>query len=107
MANFKQTDLIELSRDREHSAPVLTTSPLLEETWKSWSQNPRMPVETFKLFLKEAPVWFKDSKLNTLTGLDEFPVVEIIMGVNHYLDNLLIDYGIDGVQILEHDYTYY
>lgn len=107
MANFKQTDLIELSADREHSAPVLTSSPLLERTWCLWSQNPRMPVETFELFLKKAPVWFKSTQLNTLTGFDEFPVTEIIMGVNHYLDNLLIDYGIDGVQVLAHDYTYY
>jgi len=107
MADFKQTDLIELSHDREHSAPILTTSPLLEETWRLWSQNPRMPVETFALFREKAPAWFKDSKLNALTGLDEFPVTETIMGVNHYLDNLLLDYGIDGVQVLEHDYTYY
>lgn len=107
MAVYKQSDLIELSTNREHSAPVLLSSPLLDKTWRLWRQNPRMPVETFDLFLKKAPAWFQDTKLNTLSGFEEFPVTEIIMGVNHYIDNLLLDYGINGIQVFEHDYTYY
>ena len=43
----------------------------------------------------------------TLLGLDKFLHKEIIMGCHHYLDSLMIKYGREDLQVLEHDYTYY
>jgi hypothetical protein len=58
-------------------------------------------------FQQQAVTHFLSSKLNTLTGLDRFPVVETTMGCNHVIDSLIMQYGVAGLQIFENDYRYY
>lgn len=51
--------------------------------------------------------WLKNHEHFRLENIDLFPHADIIVGCHHYLDGLLIKYGIDRIQILEHDYKYY
>lgn len=46
-------------------------------------------------------------KYNTIKGLENYPCVDVIQGNQHYIDSLLIQYGVHGVQTFEHDYAYY
>jgi hypothetical protein len=46
-------------------------------------------------------------KYNTIQGLEHYPCVDILQGNQHYIDSLLIQYGVHGVQTFEHDYGYY
>lgn len=58
-------------------------------------------------FINEADRYFQATHLNTIAGLDAFPVREAIIGCNHAIDSLIMQHGIDGLQIFEHDYKYY
>ena len=59
-------------------------------------------------FIARASKWLLASKYRNITGIDTFTRKDIIMGCNHYIDNILIcNGGVDGVQIFEHDYGYY
>lgn len=51
--------------------------------------------------------YLHSSNLNTVQGLAQFEHRDIIHGCNHFIDNLLQQHGIDGLQIFEHDYRYY
>jgi len=42
-----------------------------------------------------------------LDNIELFTHKEIIIGCHHYLDGLMIKYGRENLQVLEHDYTYY
>ena len=58
-------------------------------------------------WLERASAWLMTSKHRTITGLDSFSHRHVIMGCNHFIDNLLIKHGQLGVQIFQHDYGYY
>lgn len=58
-------------------------------------------------FLDQAPKYLQQSQFNNLVNLDCLKYCDVIMGCNHYIDDLLIKHGVDGLQILEHDYRYY
>ena len=60
-----------------------------------------------KIFISEADRYFQATHLNTIAGLDAFAVREAIIGCNHAIDSLIMQHGIDGLQIFEHDYKYY
>lgn len=47
------------------------------------------------------------SKLNNLYNTYMFPYTDIIIGVTHFIDNLIMKHGLNNIQILEHDYKYY
>ena len=89
---------------------VLSTvsTPWLEELKRTF--RPDLDADYAQLvdeFQQHAVRYFLSSKLNSLKGLDSFPVVETIMGCNHAIDSLIMQHGIKGLQIFEHDYTYY
>ena len=44
---------------------------------------------------------------NNIKGYDKFEHKELIIGVTQFIDNLIMKYGLKGLQIFEHDYTYY
>jgi hypothetical protein len=46
-------------------------------------------------------------KYNEILGLDLFPYTDIIQGNQHFIDNLLIQHSMYGIQTFEHDYNYY
>ena len=42
-----------------------------------------------------------------IKGLSKFTHRDLIIGCNHFIDNLIMQYGINNIQIFEHDYSYY
>lgn len=58
-------------------------------------------------FKFKASEWLLDSNYRTINGLGSFPNLDIIMGCNHFIDNILIMNGKTNVQIFQHDYGYY
>lgn len=78
--------ILELSR-------ASTVSPDCEWDYTAW--------------LERASVWLMASKYRNIKGLESFNHTQIVMGCNHYIDNLLIKHGQQGIQIFEHDYGYY
>jgi len=58
-------------------------------------------------FKIKASQWLLASNHRTIHGLDSFPNLDIIMGCNHFIDNILIMNGKNNIQIFEHDYGYY
>lgn len=58
-------------------------------------------------FLHVAPEWFKSTQLNDITGWDEFPYTDVIVGCTHYIESLIMKFGWDGFQILPGEYAYY
>lgn len=63
--------------------------------------------ELQQVFIDKAHDHFQATKLNIIAGLDAFPIREVIIGCNHAIDSLIMQHGIDGLQIFEHDYKYY
>lgn len=57
-------------------------------------------------FIDKFDNWIKDNRLNSLTGLDNFPTRELCFGVTHFIDNLIMQHGSE-LQVLENDYLYY
>tara|TARA_Y100000748_G_scaffold223575_1_gene188206 strand:- start:7549 stop:8373 length:825 start_codon:yes stop_codon:yes gene_type:complete len=49
----------------------------------------------------------KNIKESNLIGLDTFGYNDLIIGCNHFIDNLIMEYGLQNIQIFEHDYSYY
>jgi hypothetical protein len=58
-------------------------------------------------FRARATEYFVASQLNNLINLDSLPVQETILGCNHAIDSLIMQHGLDNLQIFEHDYKYY
>jgi len=61
-------------------------------------------IESFK---KGITNHFISNKSNTLKGFDAFSHQDIILGCQHFIDNLISKNGLKSLQILEHDYHYY
>lgn len=63
--------------------------------------------DPYTRFIKKGKEFFSSSQRNRLSGWEKFPQVDITMGCHHFIDNLIIKYGLLGLQIFEHDYRYY
>jgi len=61
----------------------------------------------YQEFVNRSSNWLLSSKHRKISGLENFPHRDIVMGCNHFIDNILIMYGKTNVQIFEHDYGYY
>jgi hypothetical protein len=61
----------------------------------------------FTNFKHTAAKHFAENKSNQLKGFDSFPQLDIIVGCQQYIDNLISKNGLTGLQIFEHDYHYY
>lgn len=44
---------------------------------------------------------------NKLTGHNVFKHIEFTIGVTQFIDSIIMKYGINGIQVVQHDYTYY
>lgn len=94
--------------DLLHNVLPTVSTPWLEEL--KGTCRPDFGVDYAQLvdeFQQHAVKYFLSSKLNNLKGLENFPVVETTMGCNHVIDSLIMQHGIKGLQIFEHDYKYY
>lgn len=90
----------------QNSLPTVAT-PRLLELRKNISLEWQDPTTVHQEFKAKAVEYFTGSKLNNLTGLDSFSVIETILGCNHTIDALVMQHGIGGLQVFEHDYKYY
>lgn len=57
-------------------------------------------------FVDEAVCWFRDTKLNSIYGWEQFACQDIILGCTHFIESLLIKYN-NQVQVLPDEYAYY
>jgi len=57
-------------------------------------------------FINQAVHWFRDTKLNSINGWEQFPCKDIILGCTHFIESLLIKYG-NSIQVLPDEYAYY
>lgn len=64
-------------------------------------------IDIYDSYVDCAKLYFNSSNRNKLKGLEQLPYVDAIVGCTHFIDNLLLKYNIAGLQIFEHDYTYY
>jgi len=65
------------------------------------------PQNSYQRFIEAFDTYVKTNKGFILKNLNIFTSKDIIMGCHHYLDSLMIKYGKQNLQVLEHDYTYY
>ena len=63
--------------------------------------------DPYTRFRTAAVEFFTSSQRYQLQGIEQFVHHDIIMGCNHFIDNLIMQHGITGLQIFEHDYKYY
>lgn len=73
---------------------------------KNWYKNLHREY-TKDFFMSTANYWFKSSSLNTITGWDQFPCVDIITGCTNFIESFVIKYGWNNFQILPDEYSYY
>lgn len=104
MGGYSAENLIELGADRVYTAPTNVSSAWLRELRTQYRMDSFDPVQAHKDWIRDAPAWFRSTTLNSITGLANFPHVEACIGVNHFIDNLLMK---QPVQVLQYDYTYY
>ena len=87
--------------------------PTLSTPWiENWRQhtlqhNKLAGVDLHTEFRSAATQYFIGTKLNQVQGLQSLPVQDTILGCNHSIDALIMQYGLDSLQIFEHDYKYY
>ena len=63
--------------------------------------------DPYTRFRCDAMSYFTASRRYQLQGIDQFGYQDIIIGCNHFIDNLVMKHGVEGLQIFEHDYKYY
>lgn len=64
-------------------------------------------IDVYEQYISQAKSYFNSSRRNKLIGLEQLSYVDAIVGCTHFIDNLLLKYSISGLQMFEHDYTYY
>jgi len=64
------------------------------------------PTVGYADFIPVADHWFKSTKINQLTGWEEFSCIDVIMGCTHFIESLLIKHS-RRIQVLCNDYAYY
>jgi hypothetical protein len=89
-----------------HSQSVFLTSSVCRQL-REQVHGIIAPDVSVEKYITLAQQYFTGSTLNQLTGFDQFPCHDIILGCSQFIDSLLIRYGILGLQILEGDYGYY
>lgn len=90
----------------EKAAPVNDPSQLELEK-KIFSKEIALPVVSQEEFSEKMHQWLHSNTNNNLRGLGEYNHREVCIGVTGFIDNLIMKYGIENLQIFEHDYTYY
>jgi len=88
--------------------PPLDTTLLnsIRKDYFEQSQKDCKDIE-YKDFIIKAESTFKSNLQNKLVGFEAFPYKDVIIGCQHYIDNLISKGGLDNLQIFEHDYHYY
>jgi hypothetical protein len=97
------------SDKREYTKEWIQTEraqPMYDDSLESF--NNKEPIEQLSIKTRDAFYqWVLDSKRNTFTGFDAFPIHELCLGCTHYIDDLYIQYGKNNIGIFEGDYSYH
>ncbi len=64
-----------------------------------------LPECTYGSFIEQFHHWL-NSSYNQLSGFEYFER-EVCVGTTHFIDNLIMQHGLQNLQIFEHDYIYY
>ena len=88
--------------------PPLETN-LLNSIRKDYFEQSQKDCKTidYKVFTARVELAFQNSHENVFVGLSSFSYKDVIIGCQHYIDNLISKGGLDNLQIFEHDYHYY
>jgi hypothetical protein len=89
----------------DKAAPI-NDSKLSSLKNKIFSAAVVLPMVGYQEFCNTMHHWLTHNTANTITGLDGF-AQEVCVGVTDFINNLVMQHGIDNIQIFEHDYTYY
>jgi len=71
----------------------------------SWYGEPQKSV-SHQEFVDQASTWFMSTQLNNLSGHEQFPHIDIIIGCTHYIESL-VSKNRWNIQILPREYAYY
>ena len=78
-----------------------------EEKKNLWSKGySRFDKSRKEFFIKNFDLWIRSSRLNTITGLEQFSVKQIMNGCTHFIDDLHIRYG-NRLVVLDKEYSYH
>lgn len=103
---FNKNDLIEnwlppLSNDKE----------LLEIRLKFFKNFENKSIKLINLeyqdFITAFEKSIKNNKSVSITGLEFFNQKDVVIGCNHFIDELIMTYGLDNLQLFEGGYNYY
>ena len=88
--------------------PPLETK-LLNSIRKDYFEQSQKDCKTinYEEFTARFEFAIQSSDQNTFFGFTAFPHKDVIIGCQHYIDNLISKSGLNNLQIFEHDYHYY
>lgn len=89
----------------DKAAPIID-SELDKLKNKIFSAEIMLPTVGYQEFCNSMHHWLTHNTDNNLIGLGSF-TKEVCVGVTDFINNLVMQHGIDHIQIFEHDYTYY
>ena len=97
-----------MSNPKPHSIELLKDEFLVDVKQKIVSGEILDRSDNFReKFVSLFDSYVGSSKCFKLQNIDLFPIKETIIGCHHYIDGIMMQYGIKNVQVLEHEYKYY
>ena len=89
--------------DKKNLHPVNDDN--LQQLRKRFYDEPQTDISHNK-FIAKATEWFLSTKINSITGVEKFPCVDVIMGCTHFIESF-VSKNKWNVQILDREYAYY
>jgi hypothetical protein len=86
-----------------------TLQPLIDDKISNLKQryfNESQKVPSRDEFIAQATNWFLSTKLNKLSGIDQFPHTDIIIGCTQFIENICLK-NKWNIQVLPEEYAYY
>lgn len=71
------------------------------------SNNLKFITTEYKDFISAFECSIKENKSIKILGLDKFRYKDVIIGCQHFLDNLIIEHGLNNLQFFEGGYGYF
>lgn len=62
---------------------------------------------SYDVFIEKFEKSLYENKSITIKGLDQFKHKDVIVGCQHFIDNIIMLNGLNNIQLLEHGYGYY
>lgn len=92
----------------EKKLPTISGDELLLQTKKDFFEgNANNHNTSYNTFIDKFENSLYQNKSINVRGLAEFRYKDVIVGCQHFIDNLIMIYGLNNLQLLEHGYGYY